>query len=102
MDEREPKEEITLERHVWRTFGISMALESVRILANGWDAANGTEAVEHLILGIAIPAWYIWGQGVGNSLRAGSGIEVEEKEWNDWLVKDIKALVGYLGRSGKK
>lgn len=79
MGEKEPREPITLERHAWGAFGIFMAVESVRILANGWEPANSREALEHLILGLAIPAWFIWGEGIEPSLKATLGFKVEER-----------------------
>jgi len=98
MKEAGPKEEITLERHVWRAFGMFMIFESVRILANGWEAKNAGEAIEHLILGVAIPAWYIWGQGTSAMLRAGTGRKVNESEFRDWAYKDITSLFNFLKR----
>lgn len=95
MKEREGKEPVTLERHVWRALGILIVEESIRVLANGWEAANTKEAIEHLILGLAIPAWYLWGQGVATFKKL-AGSEVDEREYRDWAYKDIIALFGFL------
>lgn len=98
MKENEPREQITPERHAWRALGIFLTVESIRILATDIGATNNFNNCERLILGLAIPAWYIWGQGTSAVLRAVSGMKVDENEYKNWARKDITALFNFLGR----
>lgn len=93
--EKKNSEEITLERHIWRAMGIFIACEGVRIFANGIEAKNDAETIEHLVLGLGLALWFIWGQGASATLgRATGSRHVREDEFQDWLPKDINALVG--------
>jgi len=96
VKENEPKEQITLERHAWRALGILATIESIRILATDFWATNNFNTAERLILGLAIPAWYIWGEGVSAMLTFGR--KVDESEYRKWLKKDLSALFGFLNR----